>query len=111
MRSLSRGWIYALSAVGAVLVVLIVLLANLQWFRGPIERAVASATGREAHIRGEIKLSPELVDYRLYDLQDLKCWPAGTGFALAEWLRSRGHEPEFVEWPRPAAPAAAGAAT
>ena len=53
---------------------------------------------------GEVKLSPELVDYRLYDLQDLKCWPAGTGFALAEWLRSRGHEPEFVEWPRPPVP-------
>ena len=28
---------------------------------------------------GEVKLSPELVDYRLYDLPDLKCWPAGTG--------------------------------
>ncbi|MGJ7542827.1 NUDIX domain-containing protein [Variovorax sp. LT1R16] len=55
---------------------------------------------------GEVRLSPELVDYRLYDLKDLKCWPAGTGYALADWLRSRGHEPEFVEWPRPAAPPA-----
>ena len=45
--------------------------------------------------RGEVKLSPELVDYRLYDLPDLKCWPAGTGYALADWLRSRGHEPVF----------------
>ncbi|SEA81160.1 NUDIX domain-containing protein [Variovorax sp. YR216] len=44
---------------------------------------------------GEVSLSPELVDYRLYDLPDLKCWPAGTGYALAEWLRSRGHEPRF----------------
>ena len=34
---------------------------------------------------GEVRLSPELVDYRLYDLPDLKCWPAGTGYALAEW--------------------------
>jgi NADH pyrophosphatase NudC (nudix superfamily) len=44
---------------------------------------------------GEVKLSPELADYRLYDLPDLKCWPAGTGYALADWLRTRGHEPVF----------------
>ncbi|MET3514503.1 NADH pyrophosphatase NudC (nudix superfamily) [Pseudacidovorax sp. 1753] len=44
---------------------------------------------------GEVKLSPELVDWRLYDLADLKCWPAGTGYALADWLRTRGHEPVF----------------
>lgn len=46
---------------------------------------------------GEVALSPELVDYRLYDLQDVKCWPAGTGYALAAFLRSRGHEPRFIE--------------
>ena len=44
---------------------------------------------------GQVQLSPELVDYRLYDLADLKCWPAGTGYALADWLRTRGHEPVF----------------
>ncbi len=44
---------------------------------------------------GEVRLSPELVDYRLYDLPDLRCWPAGTGHALADWLRSRGHEPVY----------------
>ena len=47
---------------------------------------------------GEVLLSPELAEYHLYDLDELKCWPAGTGFALADWLRSRGHEPRFVEW-------------
>ena len=47
---------------------------------------------------GAVLLSPELVDYRLYELDQLKCWPAGTGYALADWLRSRGHEPEFVAW-------------
>ena len=46
---------------------------------------------------GEVKLSPELVDYRLYQLEDVKCWPAGTGYALAEFLRSRGHTPEFID--------------
>ena len=44
---------------------------------------------------GEVRLSPELVDYRLFDLPELKCWPAGTGYALADWLRTRGHEPVF----------------
>ena len=47
---------------------------------------------------GEVKLSPELVEYKLYPLDKIKCWPAGTGYALADWLKSRGHEPEFVEW-------------
>jgi hypothetical protein len=31
----------------------------------------------------------------MYDLHELKCWPAGTGYALADWLRTRGHEPVF----------------
>ncbi len=47
---------------------------------------------------GKVSLSPELVDYRLYEFDKLQCWPAGTGYALADWLRSRGHEPEFVAW-------------
>ncbi|WP_296444033.1 NUDIX hydrolase [Rhodoferax sp. UBA5149] len=49
---------------------------------------------------GEVKLSPELVDYRLFAFDDVKCWPAGTGYALADWLRSRGHEPQFIEFPK-----------
>ena len=44
---------------------------------------------------GDVRLSPELVDYRLVNLPDLRCWPAGTGYALADWLRTRGHEPVF----------------
>lgn len=49
---------------------------------------------------GEVKLSPELVDYRLYAFDEVKCWPSSTGYALADWLRTRGHEPAFVEWPK-----------
>jgi NADH pyrophosphatase NudC (nudix superfamily) len=49
---------------------------------------------------GQIKLSPELVDYRLFSPQSVKCWPSATGFALADWLRSRGHEPQFMDWQR-----------
>ncbi|QEA11561.1 NUDIX domain-containing protein [Comamonas flocculans] len=49
------------------------------------------------HVRaqGEVRLSPELLDYRLMEPRELKCWPAGTGYALADWLRSQGHEPVF----------------
>ena len=50
---------------------------------------------------GEVKLSPELSDYKLYDYDAVKCWPAGTGYALADWLRGRGIEPEFIEFKRP----------
>ena len=46
---------------------------------------------------GEVKLSPELAEYRLFALDQLRCWPAGTGQALADWLRSLGREPRFME--------------
>lgn len=49
---------------------------------------------------GEVKLSPELVDYKLYGYEDVMCWPAGTGYALADWLKSRGYTPQFVDWSR-----------
>ena len=49
---------------------------------------------------GEVTLSPELVDYKLYAYEDVKCWPAGTGYALADWLRGRGYEPSFIEFPK-----------
>ena len=47
---------------------------------------------------GEVALSPELLEYKLYKPEQIKCWPAGTGYALADWLTSQGHVPEFVEW-------------
>ena len=49
---------------------------------------------------GEVKLSPELVDYKLYGFDEVMCWPAGTGYALADWLTSRGYSPKFVDWSR-----------
>ncbi|MGL6109530.1 MAG: NUDIX hydrolase [Rubrivivax sp.] len=48
---------------------------------------------------GEVSLSPELAEYRLFAPQDVRCWRAGTGYALADWLRARGHEPQFIELP------------
>jgi NADH pyrophosphatase NudC (nudix superfamily) len=52
-----------------------------------------------AQAHGEITLSPELAEYKLFAPGELMCWPAGTGRALADWLRSRGHEPRFFEAP------------
>jgi NAD+ diphosphatase len=49
---------------------------------------------------GEVTLSPELAEHRFYAPEAVRCWPAGTGYALADWLRSRGHEPVFIEFPR-----------
>ena len=49
---------------------------------------------------GEVKLSPELAEYRLYDYDRAKCWPAGTGYALADWLLGKGIEPQFVDLPK-----------
>jgi len=49
--------------------------------------------------QGVVQLSPELAEYKLFELQDLRCWRAGTGYALADWLRGRGLEPRFIELP------------
>ena len=49
---------------------------------------------------GTVRLSPELAEYKLVAPADALCWPAGTGYALADWLRGRGLEPKFMEWIR-----------
>ena len=47
---------------------------------------------------GAIRLSSELVEYRLVSPERLRPWRAGTGFAMADWMRARGLEPEFIDW-------------
>ena len=54
-----------------------------------------------ARASGEIVLSPELLEYRLFAPAKVRCWRAVTGHALADWLRSRGHEPQFIDFARP----------
>ncbi|GAA4422651.1 NUDIX hydrolase [Acidovorax lacteus] len=51
-----------------------------------------------AMAEGEVRLSPELLEYRLIAPERLRCWPAGTGYALADWLRTRGITPEFFDF-------------
>jgi NADH pyrophosphatase NudC (nudix superfamily) len=48
---------------------------------------------------GEIRLSEELVDYRLVAPEKLRPWRTGTGSAMADWMRARGLPVEFIDWP------------
>ena len=48
---------------------------------------------------GDVVLSPELAEYKLFAPADIRCWRAGTGYALADWLRARGHDPQFIDLP------------
>ena len=56
---------------------------------------------------GEVRLSPELIDHRLIAPDKARCWRAGTGYALADFLKSRGFEPQWFDRPplvRPPSP-------
>ena len=46
----------------------------------------------------EIRLSPELAEYKLYKPEDIICWPSGTGRGVADWQRTLGIEPRFMDW-------------
>jgi len=48
---------------------------------------------------GEIRLSEELVEYRLVAPEKLRPWRAGTGYAVADWLRARNLPVEFIDLP------------
>jgi NAD+ diphosphatase len=49
---------------------------------------------------GTVSLNEELDDYRHVPYERCHYWPAGTGYALRDWLRSRGYEPECLQIPR-----------
>lgn len=42
---------------------------------------------------GQIRLNEELAEYRRVAPADLRPWPAGTGYALRDWMISRGLTP------------------
>ncbi|HQY27597.1 MAG TPA: NUDIX domain-containing protein [Burkholderiaceae bacterium] len=48
---------------------------------------------------GSVHLSEELVEYRMLPPERLKPWRAGTGLAVADWMRARGLPFEFVDLP------------
>jgi NADH pyrophosphatase NudC (nudix superfamily) len=49
--------------------------------------------------RGEVVLSPELAEYRLFRPEAVRCWRAGTGYALADWLTEHGYTPQWMDLP------------
>lgn len=60
-----------------------------------------------ARASGTVRLSPELLEYRLLAPERVQTWPSGTGMALAKWLRSQGHEPVVRDfWNRAQQPTA-----
>lgn len=48
---------------------------------------------------GQISLSEELAECRLIAPEKLRPWRAGTGYAVADWMRARGLPVEFVDTP------------
>lgn len=48
---------------------------------------------------GQISLSEELAEFRLITPEKLRPWRAGTGYAVADWMRARGLPVEFVDTP------------
>jgi hypothetical protein len=45
---------------------------------------------------GIVSLNEELDDFRHVPLTECKAWSGGTGFALRDWLRSKGFEPPML---------------
>ena len=48
---------------------------------------------------GEIRLSPGLGEVKRYQPHELRPWPRATGFAVADWMRARGLEVQFIDRP------------
>lgn len=49
---------------------------------------------------GSVRLNEELAEWKHVPFDQLGYWPAGTGYALRDWLQSRGYQPQPMEWAR-----------
>ena len=49
---------------------------------------------------GEIRLGEELAEVIRVPPAQARYWPAATGLALRDWLRTQGHDPQPMELPR-----------
>ncbi len=49
---------------------------------------------------GTIRLNEELAEVRLVAPHRLRPWRAGTGYAMADWMRARDLPVEFIDQPR-----------
>lgn len=54
----------------------------------PFERLNQLIIAYHVPASGTIRLNEELVDYRRLRPDQVKAWPAGTGYALRDWLRA-----------------------
>lgn len=50
--------------------------------------------------QGTVTLNEELVAWKHVPFAEASYWPAATGLALRDWLRSRGYEPAAMDLPR-----------
>ena len=53
--------------------------------------------GYHVKASGTITLNDELDRYKLVAPADCTAWPTGTGYALRDWLRTQGIEPEMIK--------------
>lgn len=65
----------------------------------PFERMNQVIIGYQVQAEGEITLNEELDDFKLVPPDQCIVWPAGTGYALRDWLRTRGIEPTMMALP------------
>jgi len=65
----------------------------------PFERMNQVIIGYHVRATGTISLNEELDAFKLMSPEDCVAWPTGTGYALRDWLRSQGHEPEMMKLP------------
>lgn len=63
------------------------------------ERLNQIIIGYHVEATGTITLNEELDRYKLVPPEACVAWPTGTGFALRDWLRTRGIEPEMLQLP------------
>ena len=48
---------------------------------------------------GEVTLDKtELTDYKRVPITKMRPWPTGTGYAVNDWLKSKGIEAEFIQF-------------
>ena len=66
----------------------------------PFERMNQVIIAYHVLASGTVTLNEELDDHRHVAFDECFYWPAGTGFALRDWLRGKGYEPAMVEMGR-----------
>ena len=63
----------------------------------PFQQLNQIIIGYHVTATGDITLNEELDRYKLVAPQECVAWPTGTGYALRDWLRSQGIEPEMIK--------------